>query len=94
MVLLAVSALSIQAGAVSNIVAFGDSLTDDCTHGASALIDSVLDTNQVQLQSVYAPYMYIQRYHDTTVTDAAERLFKSLLCPLLLLVCTKHHLTV
>ena len=82
MALLAVSALSIQAGAVSNIVAFGDSLTDDCTHGASALIDSVLDTNQVQLQSVYAPYMYIQRYHHTTVQDAAERLFKSFVMPI------------
>ncbi len=49
-VLLAVLALSIQADAVSNIVAFGDSLTDDCTHGASALVDSVLDTNQVSVQ--------------------------------------------
>ena len=47
--LLTVLALSIQAGAISNIVAFGDSLTDDCTHGASALVDSVLDTNQVYL---------------------------------------------
>ena len=48
-ILLTVLALSIQAGAISNIVAFGDSLTDDCTHGASALVDSVLDTNQVYL---------------------------------------------
>ena len=49
-VLLTVLALSIQAGAVSNIVAFGDSLTDDCTHGAAALVDSVLDTDQVSVQ--------------------------------------------
>ncbi len=49
-VLLTVLALSIQADAISNIVAFGDSLTDDCTHGASALVDSVLDTNQVLVQ--------------------------------------------
>ena len=49
-VLLTVLALSIQADAIPNIVAFGDSLTDDCTHGASALVDSVLDTNQVLVQ--------------------------------------------
>ncbi len=49
-VLLTVLALSIQADAIANIVAFGDSLTDDCTHGASALVDSVLNTNQVLVQ--------------------------------------------
>lgn len=47
-VLLALSALCLQASAFSSIVAFGDSLTDDCTMGVSQLIDDALDTDQVR----------------------------------------------
>ena len=35
------------AGAFTDIVLFGDSLSDDCTHGASDVVDEVLDTDQV-----------------------------------------------
>ena len=50
-ILLVVLALCSHASAISDIVAFGDSLTDDCTFGASALVDSVLDTNLVRLRN-------------------------------------------
>lgn len=35
------------AGGFTDIVLFGDSLSDDCTHGASTVVDEVLDTDQV-----------------------------------------------
>lgn len=48
-VLLVLSALSLHADAFSSIVAFGDSLTDDCTMGISQVIDEALGTNQVRI---------------------------------------------
>lgn len=48
-VLLVLSALSLHADAFSNIVAFGDSLTDDCTMGISQVIEEALGTNQVRI---------------------------------------------
>ncbi len=53
-VFLVALALCLKADALTDIVAFGDSLTDDCTHGASALVDSVLDTNQVYAHQLHA----------------------------------------
>lgn len=47
-VLLVLSTLCLQANAFSSIVAFGDSLTDDCTMGVSQLVDEALDTDQVR----------------------------------------------
>lgn len=47
-VLLVLSALCLQANAFSSIVAFGDSLTDDCTMGVSLVIDDALGTDQVR----------------------------------------------
>ena len=37
------------AGGFTDIVLFGDSLSDDCTHGASYVVDEVLDTDQVSV---------------------------------------------
>ena len=34
-------------GATTQIVAFGDSLTDDCTHGTKQIIDAALNTTAV-----------------------------------------------
>ena len=34
-------------GGFTDIVVFGDSLSDDCTHGASNVVDEVLETDQV-----------------------------------------------
>ena len=41
------SAVVLRAHAFSGIVAFGDSLTDDCTMGASQVVDNALSTDQV-----------------------------------------------
>lgn len=46
--LFVLSALALRANAFSSIVAFGDSLTDDCTLGISSVIDDAVDTNQVR----------------------------------------------
>ena len=35
------------AGTFTDIVLFGDSLSDDCTHGASSIVDGILHTDQV-----------------------------------------------
>ncbi|KAL3160072.1 hypothetical protein ABBQ38_009787 [Trebouxia sp. C0009 RCD-2024] len=40
------SSLSLSANAFSRIVAFGDSLTDDCTMGISRVIDNAVGNNQ------------------------------------------------
>lgn len=48
-VLLVLSALSLHAAAFSSIVAFGDSLTDDCTMGISQVIDEALGSDQVRV---------------------------------------------
>ena len=47
-VLLAMTVLCLQASAFSNIVAFGDSLTDDCTMGVSQFLDDALGSDQVR----------------------------------------------
>lgn len=49
--LLLVSALCLRVQAVTQIVAFGDSLTDDCTHGAKQVVDAALGTTAVPLLS-------------------------------------------
>ena len=46
--LLVLSACCLQANAFSSIVAFGDSLTDDCTMGVSQVVDDALNTDQVR----------------------------------------------
>lgn len=45
--LLATTCLRVDA--VTQIVAFGDSLTDDCTHGTKQVIDAALNTTAVSL---------------------------------------------
>ena len=40
-------ALLSRTSAFTNLAAFGDSLSDDCTYGASRLVDDLLDTDQV-----------------------------------------------
>ena len=42
-----VTALLSRSEAFKNLAVFGDSLSDDCTHGASQLVDDLLDTDQV-----------------------------------------------
>lgn len=44
--LVAVATLLTGVRAFSKIAMFGDSLSDDCTHGASRLIDDFYDTDQ------------------------------------------------
>lgn len=44
---LLVSTLGLHANAVTQIVAIGDSLTDDCTHGAKQIVDAALDSTAV-----------------------------------------------
>lgn len=45
--LIALATLLTSISAFSSIAMFGDSLSDDCTHGASRLIDDFYDTDQV-----------------------------------------------
>ena len=45
--LFAVACCQACAGAYTDIVLFGDSLSDDCTHGASQVVDEALSTDQV-----------------------------------------------
>ena len=47
-VYIVLSTVCLQANAFSDIVAFGDSLTDDCTMGASQVVDNALNTDQVR----------------------------------------------
>ena len=47
-VFLVLSILCLQAKAFSSVVAFGDSMTDDCTMGLSQLVSEALDTDQVR----------------------------------------------
>lgn len=44
---LLVSVFSLRVGAVTQIVAIGDSLTDDCNHGAKQVVDAALDSTAV-----------------------------------------------
>lgn len=46
-VALLVSVLCLRVDAVTQIVAIGDSLTDDCTHGAKQVVDAALDSTAV-----------------------------------------------
>ena len=43
------SALCLRVQAVTQIVAFGDSLTDDCTHGAKQVVDAALGSTAVTI---------------------------------------------
>ena len=72
-ILLVVLALCSHASAISDIVAFGDSLTDDCTFGASALVDSVLDTNLVRLRSENFVVQSCSAYFDRFTRCAGTR---------------------
>lgn len=45
--LVTLTALLFRTEAFRNLAVFGDSLSDDCTHGASRLVDYLLDTDQV-----------------------------------------------
>lgn len=47
--LLAVAWYQICVRGFTDIVLFGDSLSDDCTHGASSTVDEALNTDQVPL---------------------------------------------
>lgn len=44
---LGLATLGLQAVAIGQIVAFGDSITDDCTHGAKQVVDEALNTTKV-----------------------------------------------
>ena len=46
---LLVSVFSLRVDAVTQIVAIGDSLTDDCTHGAKQVVDAALDSTAVSV---------------------------------------------
>ena len=38
--------------AIDQVVAFGDSLTDDCTHGTKQIIDAALNTTAVRISAL------------------------------------------
>lgn len=58
-------ALLSRTEAFRNLAVFGDSLPDDCTHGASRLVDDLLDTHQVTVCASVATCCFTQEASNT-----------------------------
>ncbi len=69
-------ALLSRTEAFRKLAVFGDSLSDDCTHGASRLVDELLDTDQVAVCASVVTSCFTQdqathsqqAYHPCTTT--------------------------